>query len=242
MFQHKTYSGLANDRLVELLRAIRNFAGQSDETALSELDKLLAGLKRELSSGDEDPMLSWGRKQALDGLARLRESIERVRAGMVEGGQQLLWNAQFLRDSAERADDYLDASVKTAFLPEFQALQREAKSVAAEAEVLAHSHALREAAVQLIHNASSVRSIIAAVDESIGFLSQKGRFPPDLQGLGRSAKERAARFRAQKKLDDADVASAGGNEKKADKLRREATVLLAQDWVQAFPGEQPPVR
>lgn len=58
--------------------------------------------------------------------------------------------------------------------------------------------------------------------------------------LSSPRKERAARYRSQKKLDEAEVAAAGGNMRKADKLRKEASVLLTQDWAQAFPGEYAP--
>jgi hypothetical protein len=51
---------------------------------------------------------------------------------------------------------------------------------------------------------------------------------------------RLARYRAQKKLDEAEVAEAGGSTKKAAKLRAEAGAVLALDWSRAFPGEQNP--
>ncbi|MBA3319535.1 MAG: hypothetical protein H0T50_15795 [Gemmatimonadales bacterium] len=58
--------------------------------------------------------------------------------------------------------------------------------------------------------------------------------------LERRDKERAARHRWQKKRDEAEVAEAGGNAKKAAKLRAEAGAMFAQDWLRAFPGDAVP--
>ncbi len=60
--------------------------------------------------------------------------------------------------------------------------------------------------------------------------------------MPRQAKTRAAGYRAQKKLDEAAVAEAGGNPKKAARLRAEAVVVLLQDWAGAFPGEPAPAK
>ena len=47
-------------------------------------------------------------------------------------------------------------------------------------------------------------------------------------------------LRWQKKRDEAEVAEAGGNAKKAAKLRAEAGAMFAQDWLRAFPGDAVP--
>ncbi len=240
LFDQRTYSGLPTERLAELLKAFRNITTLPDEQALRELDQLLNSLRRDLTGDDIPEDLRWQHERALQNIDRLREHIDRVKAGMVGAGPLQLWDFESLRMSATSVDDYLDPRVKAILLNQIQALQHEAAVVADQAELAAHVRTISDAGSQIIHSASSVRSIIATVDDSIGFLRRKGKLSPDIEDLARKAKERAARYRSQKKSDEADVAEAGGNAKKADKLKREAAVILTQDWCQAFPGQAPP--
>jgi hypothetical protein len=211
-----------------------------DTEAVGALDKLLLGLKRELNADGLPDELGWQRERAVADLDRLRQTISRVRSGLIDPGPELLWQGQSLRNTVEYSISYLDPLIEASFRPEFAALKKEALDLADEVETVSFTTVLREATTQLIHNASSVRSIISAVDNAAMELKKRERWTDDLERLQRSAKERAVRFRSQRSLDEADVAAAGGNSKKADKLRREAAVLLAQDWLQAFPGEVPP--
>lgn len=56
----------------------------------------------------------------------------------------------------------------------------------------------------------------------------------------RSAQERPAWHRAKKKLDESRVVEAGGSHIKGEKYKREAEIILKQDWTLIFPDEQPP--
>lgn len=240
MSSEMSRSGLSRSDLAELLRVLRTVCPLPDTEAIGALDKLLLGLKRDLNSDGQPDELGWQRERAVADLDRLRQTIQRVRSAFIDPGPQLLWQGQSLRQSAEYSGSYLDPQIEASFRPEFLALQKEALDLADEGEIAAFTSALREAATQLIHNASSVRSIISSVDDAATELKKRERWTEDLERLQRFAKERAARFRSQRALDEADVAAAGGNSKKTDKLRREAAVLLTQDWLQAFPGEAPP--
>jgi hypothetical protein len=76
--------------------------------------------------------------------------------------------------------------------------------------------------------------LIADVDTALKGLSDQGKLATELQETGRRMKERAARWRSEKRLADADVAQAGGSEKRATRLRAEAAVLWAQDYAKAI--------
>lgn len=239
MFNQRTYTGLTRERLSDLLDACRNISKLSDDRAIKELDQFLASLRRELTGDDIPEDLRWQHQRALQDLDRLREHIDRVKAGIVAAGPIQLWDFDSLRVAANSIDDYLDPRIKAILLNQVQQLRQEAQLVADKAEVAAHSRIIAEAGSQVIHSASSVRSIISAVDDSLALLKRKDRLSSDIEDLARRAKERAARYRSQKKLDEAEVAEAGGNSKKADKLRKEAAVTLTQDWAQAFPWQTP---
>jgi hypothetical protein len=85
--------------------------------------------------------------------------------------------------------------------------------------------AVRDAGRIPITTAAAVLQINRTVDEALEVLRQSGRITPEIEAQGREAKPRAAAHRTQKKLDDAEVVEAGGNLRKARKLRAEAEVV-----------------
>jgi hypothetical protein len=134
----------------------------------------------------------------------------------------------------------MPAAMRDQFAEQIAAARAATNTVADELEAAGFYGALLKARDRVIHSASTIGAIIAEVGRATSELERRGKLTPELQQLARQAKERAARHRWQKKRSEADVAEAGGNAKKAAKLRAEAGTVLAQDWLRAFPGEVPP--
>jgi len=109
--------------------------------------------------------------------------------------------------------------------------------VAEDADVQWYETIILQSANRQLHNASSVKSIFGEVDKAVAILNGFGRLRAEIQSVAHASKYRAAQYRSQRKLDDADACSASGNNGRAEKLRREAAVLLAQDMKAAFPNE-----
>lgn len=183
---------------------------------------------------------NWDITNMREDLARMRADIQRVRASISTPGHQLLWDAQGLVRASDSLGNYGDPTVREEFQDEITLLRAEAKEVADAAEVAAHEHTVNQSLNQVIHNTSSVKSIIADIDQAIESLRRQGRLAAHIVIAARLGKERAARYRSQKKIDDAKVAEAGGSKTKGERLRREGAELMAQDWAQAFPGEPSP--
>ena len=129
---------------------------------------------------------------------------------------------------------------QSAYYTEDEAERQEAATLADELEVAFASAQLERALAEPIGSTASLPKHYRAIDYAVAELEKRGRLTAELQQRARAARERLARFRAQKKLDEAEVAEAGGNVKKAARLRAEANAVLAQDWPRAFPGEAPP--
>lgn len=237
-----TYSGISPDRLGELLKAFRAACGMPDTQAIAALDKLLLAVKRELDSDSDDLTddLSYQRSRLLDEIGRLQTEMQRVRAGILDPTHQMLWDAQGLRNTAGYCGSYIDPRLEVVFRAQLASLKSEANDLADEAEVAGYIGGLQDALNQTIHNSSSVKSIISRVDEAVDQLKKRERWTDPLEQLARKAKERAVRYRSEKCIDEAEVAEAGDNVKKGAKLRKQAAVLLSQDWAQAFPSEPPP--
>lgn len=251
-------SGLSRHQLcalLDLIRCLPRIADTPDDEALQALDVLLANFetaKQEVPSQTKHEVSSqteteWQQRDFESRVARLKEDldrhqkhIDRVRAAIATPGSQLLWEARSLLAASERIGEYYETNIQDTFRSEINSLRAEAKEVAIEAEVAAHEHEIHQALTQTIYNSGSVKAIIENIDHSLISLQRMSRLQEKTVLQAREGKARAARYRCQKKLDEAEVAEVGGNGSKAQKLRREAAVLLSQDWAQAFPDEQPP--
>lgn len=247
-------STLTEDSLQSCLAAFRQVAAIRDEAeALSATDNVVAQIVRGMREAGLLPGVTdagshhsgsefddWQIRSAEAQLDQINRTAARLEAALAvpEGLQP--WDAVGLRGAVERLDEYVDAKVRQRLAGQLNRTRQRAHDVADRVEVACEGMAVRRAATQVLHNASSVTSILTAVDDAIVGLRSHGALTDELAQVAREAMVRAARFRCDKKLGEAEVAMAGGSDKRAEKLRREASTMLAQDWARAFPGEEPP--
>jgi hypothetical protein len=123
---------------------------------------------------------------------------------------------------------------------EMESLREKAIAVANVAEIMYYQQRINKFSATPITNISAMKSLLNRLEKAKDALSEKGGMTEEIQTQVRSVKERFAWNRAQKKLEDSRVAEAGGNLKKAEKLRREAAEVIKQDWTYVFPGEPVP--
>lgn len=216
-------SGLTVDQLSEWLQAIRRVAALDDATALREVDTLAWGLAQAVQ-GDAgyDFGAELGRNET-EGRARLQRELEAARANLAHSERIAPFDAMHLRQSA--AIYGTDES------------RAEVNALAADLEMAFHTAAIGRVLQEPIASTASLRKQLRILEYAASELAIAGRLTPELEAQARAGRERLARFRSQKKLDDAAVAQAGGNAKKAAKLRAEAGVVLAQDWASYFLGD-----
>jgi hypothetical protein len=210
----------------DLLQVVRRIASLDDTAALAEIDNLawsisemIARSREALGGGD------WLERSAAEGEARFRETLAAAHADLEHPNRIGPFDGTRLRHLAVLAED--DDRQQTL-------------TMADEIDVAYAGAQLERALTEPIGSTASLPKHFRAIDHAVAELEKRGRLTPELGQRARAAKERLARFRAQKKLDEAEVADAGGNAKKATKLRAEAGAVLAQDWPRAFPGEKAP--
>jgi hypothetical protein len=241
MNSHGTLSGLPIEYIQQFLQAVRALASLPDDKAMAEVDGLLAGLQRADVSQQPAPAVGWEHNQARSEIERLRSEVDRVRNAIPVAQAQLLWDGRMLLEQAQRLGCFWDLGTRTELAAELSATLVLATEVSEAAQVAGYKSGIKECQTRPIHNASTVKSIVAGIGDALEGLSRFRALTDEITAAARGAKERCARYRSQKKNDEADVAQAGGNEKKAERLRKEAAVLLAQDWAQVFTGERPPI-
>lgn len=239
-------TGMPRPQLLDWLREVRRVAALEGAAALEGVDTLLWSIReaveardaragaREFDDEREDEV--W----LAEDLERVRDATERLRSRLGQPEAVHAWQPTALRDLARELGRHVSQRAGATMAAAVAEVQADALAVAMEAERRSDRTLLDRALAQPLHNANSVTTVLALVERAMEALWQRGGVTPEVRALARQARERAARFRAQRKLEEADVAVAGGKATKAAKLRAEARVVLAQDWARAFPGAEIP--
>jgi hypothetical protein len=234
-------SGFSDQDLVSVLGSLRKISALPESEAIDALDRVLVYLRIESQREYGDTLLSdWRRQQFEDAIERLRRDLTRVRSSLADPATLNVWDPDNLRSTAESLAQWVEGALEPAYTDLCRELRSEAVELAHQAAYALVRHAIGEASTRPIHSISSAKSILASLEDARESLQRLGKLTPAHLEELRRAKERAARYRAKKLLDDAEVALAGGNAKKHAKLMAEAGVMLRQDWSEAFPGDSPP--
>ncbi|HUQ98570.1 MAG TPA: hypothetical protein VM166_03885 [Gemmatimonadaceae bacterium] len=219
-----------DDRLRYYLDRIREIAKLDEDEALENVSSLL----QEFYEG------SWTLESAKAELERVRQEAsgmgDIIRRGVPLDG----WRARELRRSADQLGSRWPESIRSQFAGDLNETRHLAYDAADRAEFKACTDTIDQCSSELLINAQQVLRVIRDLVDAEESLKRQERLTPDLQAQLRAAKQRCARYRAQKKLDEAEVALAGDNQRKERKLRAEAEVLLKQDWYQVFPDDPSP--
>jgi hypothetical protein len=177
---------------------------------------------------DDDPFESINRDIALLERQMQRELVTRT------------YEANLLRRYADDLDEYWKPKKKRELKSQLKEVRARAYAVADAAEAQALANTVNQCLTAQIVNTQSAKVLLRDLDEAEDTLRKTDRLTDELSQNIRRARERVAWNRAKKKLDDASVAAASGNQKKSDKLRLEAETMLKQDWATVFQDEDPP--
>ena len=214
-----------------------------DDEALNEIEALLKLIKSDdpsLENDDEIEDEKFTREQALNDIKDFEDEITRATKELIEPVTSN-GTAENLRDAADELGEYWDSQeIKAEFSDKISRLKTSAERIADQldnAYLLFCLDSILE---------SDIRSQVGAYDlmERLDGISKKLKLAdmlsPELMQKIREVKERAAWFRARKKLDDADIADAADKKTKASSMRNEAQAMLKQDWKRAFKNEPVP--
>jgi hypothetical protein len=219
-----TLTGHSRDELAEWLAQMRDVARLAGDEALDATDRLLWAYQEWRATGPPDPD---------DGLERdlteLRERMASLAALLERGGEPRPYEADVLRAQVESVGRSMDATERERHGDQLAAIRTEAGALITRLHQAQHRAALTKALSHPLLSAVSVTHVLAAVEQAERALRDGGGWTPELEAQAREARTRAAEFRARKKSDEADVAAAGGNTRKAERLRAEAAAMLAQD-------------
>jgi hypothetical protein len=215
-------SGLSHAQLRTWLTEVRRIASLDEATALGELDTLAFSLAAAVQHAEDGLDEELGRSMEA-GKERLKQELAAARANLEHPSRVGPFDGLHLRQSCSYTED--------------ESERREGLALAEELEVTFAGAQIDRALTEPIASTASLPKLFRMIQTAVGDLDKRGRLTPALRQRARAAQERLARFRSGKKCDEAEVAEAGGNTRKATRLRAEAGVLLAQDWARAFPGE-----
>lgn len=236
----KCLSGLTDESLRYFLARVREISSLGDEAALIETDKLIWEVRSEATLAHENDE-SLDQESAEEELKEIKQELNSLKNKLKRKVQINIWEVEDLRQRLDELGIDWDQNTQGNLVNQIEKIKDEGLALVGEAEEAAHLYIISETLTQPIHNLSSVNNILQKLNDAFVFLEHHNRLTAEINQKIRQSKERAAWFRAKKKLAEAEVAEAGGSYIKAPKLRKEAVVLLGQDWSLAFPDEEPPL-
>lgn len=165
-----------------------------------------------------------------DTLREFKEDVKNFKRDFKRGEGASYYTITDLREKMENMLEDFSEKKYSNQLAEVKKIKIEIDPMLDQADVLWAQSLIKESHGRIIHNVSSINSIISSIESASSVLEEKNVFSDDLKNLVRLEKERCAKYRAKKKMLDAEIAEKIGNTTKAYKLKAEAHALLVQDW------------
>lgn len=243
----KILSGITEDRLNYFYKRIIEISKLGEEAGLIETDKFIWEIENELnveSTDDEE-----GENKGVDyvdgtgvwSLAEVEETINEFSDIMKRNKPIDIWLAEELLQRIETLEEISKRKgPKEENVDTIIALVNKGKEVGEKVLDYAYEKKVEECNKKTLFNITSIQGVIEQLDTAYDYFERKGKLTQERSSKIRKAKERAAWFRAKKKLEEAKVAEAGGRNVRASNLRGEATAILEQDWYLALPNEDAP--
>jgi flagellin-like hook-associated protein FlgL len=179
--------------------------------------------------------------ETVDDFEQIKEEIADLEAQITEGTITRPWTAERLRNNAKDLGRYWSGTKKKELADDLKSIREKAYAVANQAEMTAYSSVIDQCMSAAFTTNASVISTLKRLTEAQTGLLRRKTLTPELKQRIRDAKERAASHRAKRKLQESQVAKAGGSVIKYEKYRREAEAILKQDWATIFPRERVPL-
>ncbi|MBI5324118.1 MAG: hypothetical protein HZB41_02370 [Ignavibacteriae bacterium] len=240
------FSSDRDENLEEIYDYIKNISKIENKTkALEEVEKLVQLIidkhteYTEIQDNDKKNDTEYeleNAKQDINLLINILKDLERhIEEKNVED-----YEIDNIENRIGELDIYWSKNIQKLFYDEVKELKDYGNNLLRKAIIEFHLNNINNSLTDSIPSISSVERIIRTLTEAEEFFIKNNMINDDLQNKIRKGKERSAWSRARKKLNEAEVAEAGQNIKKTEKLRAEAKVLIKQDWKLVFPNEEPP--
>lgn len=241
-------TGLPVGEIDRWLREVHKVAALTGDSARDACDTLLWAIWERFKAGNPVPPdaqdasdtlddAAWARWQVTEDISRLRETITRLRRQR-GAGQIDAWEPATLARQASNVGHLAGPVARETMAADIAAVQREAAELAGELVVAVQRQALVAYGARVIVNASSIPGIVGGIAQAVAELRRLGALTAEDEAMAERGTRRAVRYRSDRKMEEAEVAAAGGNIKKAERLRAEAAVLYRQDAARAGLVEQ----
>jgi len=229
------------------LKEIRRIATLPDDKALDEIESLLKLLKSDESSlknesEDELEDEEFAREQAVNDIEDFEGEIARAKRELTKPitSNSMAENLRYTADTLGDGDYWDLKEIKAEFSEKIIQLKTSAEELAKKIDRAYLLYRLDLILESDVRSQVGAYDLLEMLDDISKELKQADMLTPELMQKIREGKERAAWFRARKKLDNADIAEAAGKIIKAPRMRDEAQAMLKQDWKRAFKNEPVP--
>lgn len=247
----KRLSPCTEERLPYYLARVREINALGDEAALIETDKMIWEMLKEYKSDDDDEyedeedydvtddtdtstQVPYTFRSTQHEIDLLRSQIE------AKEGESVRYSIQRLKFSMQHSKERYKQNPDKALLSAFEEVEREFEVLRKQGLAIWFEQRAKELLEHRLATAVSSASVLGHLNSLQDEAEQEMLLTEQLRETILVAKQRAAWYRAKKRLDEAEVAKAGRSYIRYDKMKAESKVMLMQDWATAFPGEKPP--
>jgi len=178
---------------------------------------------------DDEEDFSYEVEDAKGELKYLKKEVKKFSKD-IEKRKVNSWDISGIPERIEECVDNMEDEVVEILKDEILKLKESVIPLVNKAEIIWAEIQLEETAERLIHNISSIKSILSELKEVEVTLKDKDILTTEREELIKKTKEKCAIYRASKKMLDFEIADNSGNTTKAHKLKAEANALLMQDW------------
>lgn len=232
---------LSDESLKEILKAIKHIAKlKNEQEAFLSIDKLFyqvvttiapeVEISQEVYDIDDDEYFQEERLSAMDEIKEMKDRMKQLLDDFPNNDNFDYSEIGYLREGFKDLGHFWERKLKSEFEIEIEKLNLESNKIMDEIEREYFLSMPQKTLSRTIHSISSVQSILKDLLTTEKYLKENDLYSIEHKDTIKKSKERLAWFRAQKKLDIAEVAEGGNNLKKAEKFKGEARVLLKQDW------------
>ena len=173
---------------------------------------------------------SYRERTVEDSRRRLAELEQSLEGEVPSNSWDLPDPGEFLQDM----DSSWDETLKRLRAEEYQQLKARASSIIEKVTAAFHITTIAEVLENPAISTSKQKTQLAKLKSAQAHLLKTGNMDEAAKDQLYAAMRALATGRARKVLDDAEVAEAGDNLKKATKLRSQAKTILKQDWATVF--------
>lgn len=241
----------SDEDIQKVLSKIRRIAKMSDDDAIEEVKeftyKIFMDYKEKRNVSDSTKQERMRKVEYEESIMLANENIKEVKKRMRQYEKEISNNTSAGLIRADDLEEYI-ASFEDDYAPEIINMVKDELANLKQTSANLITKLRTEFYLYYLEtfedgasSPNALKGMKKAMKEIKDYLESQNIYTDDINNQCRNIMEKRARSRAEKKLLALEVARDINDGKKIIKLKKEAEIILKQDWKIVFPNEEPPI-